>query len=612
MPLLDTLFLGDNPAYSPGDWNRLALADLVMGTQGGKVGKGALGNPSLDLTYNPDDAPWRKKEAADQSRLAAEGAELYGGTPGKQFLGLPELPARAVGNDPGAIGTAYAAPQNPDQLYQQQQASMAKPMGGQGIAAGSVDTLAQPSPQAPQQALQPQSQQAAPMGRPSPAPAAAPQGGLLSDIFGGIGNALGIGPSSAAPSAPMGGIPNAQGPQRTPGLWERLSALGHGYNSGGLIGGIGDAIGGENRAAETQNLTMQALIAKGMDPMQARAVAQNPELAKTVIPTLFAPDFTTVGTDQFGNPIHGFVNRANETVTLPGQAPGAPLNGLQDMTHFTQLLNSGVTGKELLSKLDPATAGQVQALIEGREPVGNVARATGRWQMLLALAHRVDPKFDATTYAMRQDLRKNLEGYGKGGQEATAANTAIEHLHELSQLGENLSNVGGAWILNKPANEIQGAYRWLTGDNRPNSFNALRDLAVSEVDKFYKATKGGETERRALSDQISATSTPQQLRSVIATMATAMGGKVQELERRWQNGMGPSVAPLGVLSDESKAKINDIQRRAGLIPQFGRPAQLPQGVTPEIAISQAQQAIQAGADPAKVKERLQQLGIAVQ
>ena len=136
--------------------------------------------------------------------------------------------------------------------------------------------------------------------------------------------------------------------------------------------------------------------------------------------------------------------------------------------------------------------------------------------------------------------------------------------------------------MNKPINEAQGAYRWLNGDNRPNTFNALRDLAVSEVDKFYKATGGAAAEREAMIDQIKSTSTPQQIQGVIATMATSMTGKVSELERRWANGMGPSVEPLNVLSPESKQKVQMLRQRAGL--NSGETASAATGGAPPQAI----------------------------
>ena len=297
----------------------------------------------------------------------------------------------------------------------------------------SVENAPAPDPQAPnpwqtsvQQAPDPVQPTAAPTpaAKPSPAPA----------------------PSQASQVAPK-----AEGTQRESSIWERLSALGHGYTNGGLLGGLGDAIGGVSRQDQTQNMTMEALIRKGIDPATARAVAQNPELSKTVIPQLFQnPQFSDIGTDQFGNAIKGWINPVQQTTRpadLSGNLPGAPGAagapvGVQDVNQLTQKLNLGLGGKELYGQLDPTTQSEVKALIEGRLPITNPQRAGPRFQMLMAIASRVDPKFDATTYAMRQELRKNLEGYGKGGQEATAANTAVEHLSELSDLGGKLNNVG--------------------------------------------------------------------------------------------------------------------------------------------------------------------------
>ncbi len=427
---------------------------------------------------------------------------------------LGELPTRQV-QDAGVPGAPYTAPEQPP-------ASGAAPEPAQAVPASNGAPLS--------------------------------LGGPLGEPFG------------------MGGTTAAQASANEP---PSVSLAGRLKGLGGALGAIGEF------AEPTPNLTAKVLTARGMEPDMALAVAQSPQLARALLPKMFAPaQFTTVGHDQFGNGIMGFVDpyrRTAEPVNLGGAQPGAS-GGVQDVTQLMRTMQSGLTGQQLTEKLDPTTRAEVQALLEGRTPLTNPQRAGPRYQMLFALAHQVDPKFDATVYKMRQDLRKNLEGYGKGGQEATAANTAIEHLSELSEAAEKLENVGGAWILNKPVNEVVGAFRWLTADKRPNSFNALRDLAVKEIDKFYTGTGGAAAERQEMVEQIQSTSSPQQLHSVIATMARAMGGKVQELERRWVHGMGPAVAPLEVLSRESREKIARLEALASG-GQHGAPGQQTAAIT---------------------------------
>lgn len=68
-----------------------------------------------------------------------------------------------------------------------------------------------------------------------------------------------------------------------PGLGEVLSALGHGYQKGGLIGGIGDAMRA-GRSQSDQNQTVNWLMENGnMDQGTARLVARHPDILKSIL-----------------------------------------------------------------------------------------------------------------------------------------------------------------------------------------------------------------------------------------------------------------------------------------------------------------------------------------
>lgn len=77
-----------------------------------------------------------------------------------------------------------------------------------------------------------------------------------------------------------------------------LMGLGAGIAGGGTLSdsiskglsGAASGMASDVRTAQTaqaQNMTMQALIARGMDPSQARAIASSPDLMKAVVPQLF-------------------------------------------------------------------------------------------------------------------------------------------------------------------------------------------------------------------------------------------------------------------------------------------------------------------------------------
>jgi hypothetical protein len=353
-----------------------------------------------------------------------------------------------------------------------------------------------------------------------------------------------------------------------------LGAFARGYEHGGIVGGLADAMGARAPLeVENLNATTQALISKGVPPELARAAALNPALAQQVIGQAFKlPEFTDVGNDQLtGLPIKGWANPVNQSVTQANVqgAQGSTLAGPGGAQDVTKLLQT-----------NPLLASDVRAYVEGREmPTGRPQH----WQQMVRTIGAMMGA-DETTFQARAALRKSMQGYGKGGQEATAANTGIEHLRELSDYASELKNFGGAWLLNKPLNELQGAYRWLTGDQRPTNFNALRDLAVGELEKFYTGSGASAGEREAMKENIKNTGTPQQLQGAIAAAVTAMTGKIKPLEENWRRTMGASVAPLEVLEPESKAAADMIRQRAGLPPLFGQQAPSGGGLAMKMAV----------------------------
>lgn len=112
-------------------------------------------------------------------------------------------------------------------------------------------------------------------------------------------------PAPNSSDAPPPGAPLAPPPGLTPmSMAERLSALGRGYNQGGLVGGIGDAMGaGMDRNLAGQNMTYNVL-AKMIGPERAAVAIQNPEIMKQLAPVLFGenkgPDLKEA-TDKDGN-----------------------------------------------------------------------------------------------------------------------------------------------------------------------------------------------------------------------------------------------------------------------------------------------------------------------
>lgn len=98
-------------------------------------------------------------------------------------------------------------------------------------------------------------------------------------------------PTNAQPTA---GATQAASPAQMnePSLLDKfgagLAGFGTGGRNGGLIGALGGAASGFARGATPENMTVNALTARGIEPDLARTIAQNPDLLKGVIGQMFA------------------------------------------------------------------------------------------------------------------------------------------------------------------------------------------------------------------------------------------------------------------------------------------------------------------------------------
>jgi hypothetical protein len=273
-----------------------------------------------------------------------------------------------------------------------------------------------------------------------------------------------------------------------------------------------DAVGMRNQQMES---TYRALVQGGVPPAVAQAAALNPEVLKTIAPQLYSkPDFGVIGTDQYGNPIHGFINKTTQTTTpantaggAAGGGPGVPAGAMD------------LHGEDFLKTLDPAKAQLVRSTAQGLSPypTGFVMKTPfGQW--LTQAVGQYEPGTDANTFGARGVLRKDLAKSGNSSMGGILANgdSAFKHLAEYGQTAAGLGNAshdfyGGGNLAN--AQNYIGNTMFPTSQTK-GQIGAARDNLMhygQESTKFYSATGGGEAERlAALRDQNPATASSEE------------------------------------------------------------------------------------------------------
>ena len=357
-----------------------------------------------------------------------------------------------------------------------------------------------------------------------------------------------------------------------------LMGFGAGIAQGGIGKGLqlGATLGQlDTKSANIQNTytaVRQALITQGKDPASAHviatAAAQNPEILKTIGPALFEtqPKLQETGTDPLtGQKTFGVWQPQAQTLSpvKVAEASGtasAAVPGGNSLQTFSDAMKSGVSGEDLYQHMPSSMAPTVKAMIEGRmSPPSTIAMKSPVTMALINAANAVDPTFDATTWAARSNMAKDLAKStpASAGGQIQFARTAINHLTEVADAAKALGNYDtGIGPLNTAINTMRG----LTSDQRAK-IASLQDAAQhygQEVTKFYAGSPGGEAERQRFLTALGEAKSPQELAAVIERERSLIPGRLSELENRINGTMGATASRYPVHSEESRKNLDKI------------------------------------------------------
>jgi hypothetical protein len=121
---------------------------------------------------------------------------------------------------------------------------------------------------------------------------------------------------------------------------------------------------------------------------------------------------------------------------------------------------------------------------------------------------------------------------GKGAQQLTAFNTAMQHLDLLDKLGADLKNTNL-----QIANRAKQAWATATGSAEPANFEAAKNAMSGEVAAALKASGATDKEIEKVDSTFSRAQSPIQLKGAIATYRMLLKSKAHNLQNQYQQGM---------------------------------------------------------------------------
>ena len=237
-------------------------------------------------------------------------------------------------------------------------------------------------------------------------------------------------------------------------------------------------------------------------------------------------------------------------------------------------VSGGPTGEDFLKNLNPAIAGQVKAIAEGRQaPPTSMAMRSPMGQQLMAAVTQYDPTFDATNYRARSDVRTDFVK-GKAGQAVNAMNTAIGHAGTLLDAADALNNTSFPML-----NSMLNAGAVATGDPRVNQFNTARNALAGELTKAFRGSSGSEKDIQEVQQNLSAAGSPEQMKAAIGQAMKLLASKKESLADQYSKGFGTDSQP-NFLDPHAQAALSKLQQKGidvgALAGDEGLPAQAAQ------------------------------------
>lgn len=150
--------------------------------------------------------------------------------------------------------------------------------------------------------------------------------------------------------------------------------------------------------------------------------------------------------------------------------------------------------------------------------------------------NRAQPgRYSAPGYTPEAIGQKGTTTYftsGKGGQQLTAFNTAMQHLDLLDKLGKDLNNTDL-----QIANKAKQAWAEQTGNPAPANFEAAKNAMAGEVAAALKTSGATDQEIAKVDNTFSRAQSPAQLSGAIGTYRSLLQSKAHNLQKQYKEGM---------------------------------------------------------------------------
>jgi hypothetical protein len=182
-------------------------------------------------------------------------------------------------------------------------------------------------------------------------------------------------------------------------------------------------------------------------------------------------------------------------------------------------------GRQVLTLADRSTAQNIAN--------GNIPPLTGpNSSKIMNEVIAIKPDYRSGDYGLQTSAVKAFN-QGIQGNKVRSLNVVMEHFTTLEKAADALQS-GDVRAINAVSQFIQTQ----TGKPAPANFNAIKEILADEIVAAVVPGVGALADRVALKKTILASSSPEQLKGVVANYKELIGGQLTGLEKQYQAGTG--------------------------------------------------------------------------
>lgn len=172
-------------------------------------------------------------------------------------------------------------------------------------------------------------------------------------------------------------------------------------------------------------------------------------------------------------------------------------------------------------------------------PLSGFSLARPEGQQVMAEVRKINPDYSAPEYS---NINKTITNFGAGkqGDVVRSLNVAVQHIDVMSKAAEALKN-GDVRLFNSIGNEIARQ----TGQPAPTSFNGLKQIVGTEIEKAVAGGIGASADREALMKALDGANSPEQLAKTFADFKALMAGQALGLKNQYESGTPDKAAFRG-------------------------------------------------------------------